>query len=323
LTARAGRIQEDPAMLIFTNEDKRIPQLRSLCLTLGIYDGIHLGHQKIIRRVIERAAGIGGTSCVVTFDPHPREVLMSDTAPDLLTSTSKKKELIESLGVDALCLIRFTPEFAQIEARRFVSDFLVGTLRMKAIVEGYDWRFGKGRKGDVELLRKMGAENGFEVEQLEGFEVDGRIVSSTLIREFVLRGDLDLAARHLGRRFSITGDIVEGSHLGREIGFPTANIEPHHEAIPPDGIYAVWVDVGGTRKQGTLNIGYRPTVTEERKRTVEVHIMDFYHDIYSEKIEITFVEKLRDEKKFPSLEALTGQIKKDVEKAREILVEQT
>jgi riboflavin kinase/FMN adenylyltransferase len=310
-------------MKIFTNEDTQIPELPSLCLTLGTYDGIHLGHQKIIRRVVEKARKIGGASCVVTFDPHPRQILAPDSAPDLLTSTTKKIELIEGLGVDAVCLIRFTPEFAKIEARDFVKDFLIGTLHMKIIIEGYDWRFGKGRKGGVGLLREMGKDDGYEVEQVDGVAVDGQVISSTLIRELVLLGDLDVAASYLGRRYSITGDIVEGSRLGREIGFPTANIEPHHEAIPPNGIYAVWVDLAGGRKQGTLNIGYRPTVTEERKRTVEVHIMDFYEDIYHEEIEITFVEKLRDEQKFPSLEALTAQIKKDVEKAREVLVEQT
>ena len=309
-------------MLIFTNEDKQLPRLPSLCLTLGIFDGVHLGHQKIIRRVIERAGQIGGKSCVVTFDPHPREVLVPETAPDLLTATQKKARLIEALGVDALCLIRFTQEFAEIEAREFVKDFLIDALRMKVIIEGYDWRFGKGRKGDVRLLQKMSEEDGFEVEQMSGVELDGQVVSSTRIRELVLRGDLEAAARCLGRRYSITGDIVEGSRLGREMGFPTANIEPHHEAVPPNGIYAVWADVAGTRKPGTLNIGYRPTVSKEMKRTVEVHIMDFYRDIYNEEIEITFIEKLRNEQKFPSIDALSAQIKKDVEKARNILVEQ-
>lgn len=310
-------------MLIFTNEEKQIPRMPSLCLTLGIYDGVHLGHQKIIRRVVERAKEIGGMSCVVTFDPHPREVLIPDTAPDLLTSTKKKIELLEALGLDAVCLIRFTREFAQVEARKFVKDFLINTLRTRAIVEGYDWRFGKGRKGDVELLREIGKDNGYEVEQVDGVVIDGQIVSSTLIRELVLEGNLDKAAAYLGREYSITGDIVEGSRMGREIGFPTANIEPHHEAIPPNGIYAVRVDVAGERKNGTLNIGVRPTVTEEKKRTIEVHIMDFYRDIYNEEIEVTFVERLRDEKKFPSVEALTDQIKKDVEKARRVLVERS
>lgn len=310
-------------MLIFTNEEKQIPRMPSLCLTLGIYDGVHLGHQKIIRRVVERAKEIGGMSCVVTFDPHPREVLIPDTAPDLLTSTKKKIELLKALGLDAVCLIRFTREFAQVEARKFVKDFLINTLRTRAIVEGYDWRFGKGRKGDVELLREIGKDNGYEVEQVDGVVIDGQIVSSTLIREMVLEGDLDKAAAYLGREYSITGDIVEGSRMGREIGFPTANIEPHHEAIPPNGIYAVRVDVAGERKNGTLNIGVRPTVTEEKKRTIEVHIMDFYRDIYNEEIEVTFVERLRDEKKFPSVEALTDQIKKDVEKARRVLVERS
>jgi riboflavin kinase/FMN adenylyltransferase len=308
-------------MLIFSNEDSEIPRLPSLCLTLGIFDGIHLGHRKIIGRMVERAAHIGGTSCVVTFDPHPREILNPQEAPDLLTTTDKKAELIEQLGVDALCLIRFSKAFANIEARAFVQDFLIGKLHMKVIVEGYDWRFGKDRKGDVNLLREMSKENGFEVEQLAGVEMDGRIISSTLIRELVLSGELERAATYLGRRYSVTGTVVEGSRLGREIGFPTANIRPHHEAIPPNGIYAVWAHMSETRKPGTLNIGYRPTVSDEKCRTVEVHIMDFYHDIYSEEIEITFVEKLRDEKKFSSLEDLSRQIKKDVEKARAILVE--
>jgi riboflavin kinase/FMN adenylyltransferase len=214
-----------------------------------------------------------------------------------------------------------TLELANIEARSFVKDFLVGKLRMKSIIVGYDWRFGKGRKGDVHLLREMSEENAYEVEQVDRVEVDGQLVSSTLIRELALRGDLERTARYLGRGYSITGTIVGGSGIGREIGFPTANIEPHHEAIPPNGIYAVWVEVGGTRKPGTLNIGYRPTVSAEKKRTVEVHIMDFYHDIYDQEIEVAFVEKLRDEKKFPSLEALSEQIKRDVETARNILVE--
>jgi riboflavin kinase/FMN adenylyltransferase len=310
-------------MLIFTNEDKQTPPLRSVCLTLGIFDGLHLGHQKIIRRVIEKANHLGGTSCVVTFDPHPREVLSPEAAPDLLTATEKKSQLIEKLGVEALCLIRFTPEFANIEARAFVRDFLIKTLRIKAIVVGYDWRFGKDRKGDVHLLREMNEGNGYDVEQVDRIEVDGQPVSSTLIRGLVLEGNLRRAAKYLGRRYSITGTIVAGSRMGREIGFPTANIEPHHEAVPPNGIYAVWVDIGDTRKPGTLNIGYRPTVSTEKKKTVEVHIMDFYHDIYDQEIEVTFVEKLREEKKFPSIGALAEQIKKDVERARNILVEQS
>jgi riboflavin kinase/FMN adenylyltransferase len=309
-------------MIEFTNEDKHIPPLPSLCLTLGIFDGLHLGHQKIIRRVIEKAKQMGGTSCVATFDPHPREVLDSKDAPNLLTTTEKKAELIKDLGVDALCLIRFTREFSNIEARAFVNDFLIGKLRMKSIVVGYDWRFGKNRKGDVHLLREMSKKHGYEVEQAERVDVDGQSVSSTLIRELVLSGDLKRAARYLGRKYSITGAIVGGARLGREMGFPTANIEPHHEAIPPNGIYAVWAEVAGTRKPGTLNIGYRPTVSSEKRRTIEVHIMDFYHDIYGEEIEVTFVEKLRDEKKFSSVEQLTEQIKKDVAKARNILVEQ-
>jgi riboflavin kinase/FMN adenylyltransferase len=194
---------------------------------------------------------------------------------------------------------------------------------MRAIVEGYDWRFGRGRKGDVRLLRELSRKYHYDVEQVDGVEVNGQIVSSTLIRELVLKGELERAEAYLGRKYSITGDIVGGARLGRELGFPTANIEPRHEAIPPNGIYAVWVDVVGMRRPGTLNIGYRPTVSNERKRTIEAHIMDFYRDIYNEKIEVTFVEKLRDEQKFSSVDALTEQIKRDVEKARSILVEQS
>jgi riboflavin kinase/FMN adenylyltransferase len=308
-------------MLIFTNMDSPSSQLKDICVTLGTYDGLHLGHQKIIRRVVEKARSRGGTSCVVTFDPHPREVLSPKDAPNLLTTTDKKAQLIEQLGVNALCLVKFTPEFAKIEARDFVENFLVGTLHMKAIIAGYDWGFGRGRKGDVHLLEELSKKYQYEVEQVDGVEVDGRIVSSTLVREMILGGDLPQAEKFLGRKYSITGDIVGGARLGRELGFPTANIEPRHEAIPPDGIYAVWVEVAGIRKPGTLNIGFRPTVSNGRKRTVEVHIMDFYRDIYNEKIEVTFVAKLREEKKFPSVEALTEQIKKDVEKARSILVE--
>ncbi|GAB4341099.1 MAG: bifunctional riboflavin kinase/FAD synthetase [Candidatus Abyssubacteria bacterium] len=293
----------------------------SVCLTLGIFDGVHLGHQKIIRRVVEKARQMDGTACVVTFDPHPREVLNPEAAPDLLTTTPKKSRLIEQMGIDAMCLIRFTREFANIDASAFVKDFLIDKIHMKSIIVGHDWRFGKGRTGDVHLLRHMSKQYGFEVEQVPRVEVDNQPVSSTLIRELVLKGDLDRVTRYLGREYSITGSIVGGSRIGREIGFPTANIEPHHEAIPPNGIYAVWVDVCGMRKPGTLNIGFRPTVTNQKKRTVEVHIMDFYRDIYNEGIEVTFVKKLRDEQKFPSLDALAEQIKKDVERARHTLVQ--
>jgi len=309
-------------MLIFSNTDKSLPRLKNACVTVGIFDGVHLGHQKIIRRVAEKARTLKGKSCVVTFDPHPREVLNAKDAPNLLTTTDKKAELIERLGVDALCLVKFTPEFANIEAAAFVEEFLVGSLQMKAIIEGYNWGFGKGRKGDVHLLRALSKKYRYDVEQVDGVEVDGQVVSSTLIRELILAGELQRAEEYLGRRYSITGDIIGGARLGRELGFPTANIEPRHEAIPPDGIYAVWVEVLGTRKPATLNIGYRPTVSNERKRTIEAHIMDFYHDIYNEKIEVTFVAKLREEQKFPSVDALVEQIKKDVEKARSVLVEQ-
>ena len=297
--------------------------MKNVCLTLGIYDGLHLGHQRIIRRVMERARALEGTSCIVTFDPHPREILDPEAAPDLLTTTEKKAELIEQLGVDALCLVKFTRQFASIEADAFVKDFLVGKLHMRAIIEGYNWGFGKGRKGNISLLRELSTHYGYDVEQVDQVEINGQLVSSTLIRELVLSGELERAEMYLGRKYSITGDIVGGARLGRELGFPTANIVPRHEAIPPDGIYAVWAEVQGVCKPGTLNIGYRPTVSNERKRTVEVHIMDFYRDIYDEKIEITFVAKLREEKKFSSVSALTDQIKKDVEKARSILVEQT
>lgn len=308
-------------MVTFTNEDKAIPSLGPLCITLGIFDGIHLGHQKIIGRVLEKAKQMGATSCVATFDPHPREVLNPEAAPNLLTTTKKKAALLESLGIEALCLIRFTREFANTEARAFVRKFLMEKLRMKYIVVGYDWRFGKDRKGDINLLREMSKDDGYEVEQIDRVDVDGQLVSSTIIRELILAGDIHRAGKYLGRNYSITGTIVGGSGLGREIGFPTANINPHHEAVPPNGIYAVWVHVGGTRKPGTLNIGFRPTVTSEKKRTIEVHIMDFYRDIYGTEIEVMFVDKLRDEQKFPSLGALAEQIKKDVEKARETLVE--
>ncbi len=308
-------------MIIFTNEEASFPQLKNLCLTVGIFDGLHLGHQKIIRRVVEKARATGGSSCVVTFDPHPREVLNSKDAPNLLTTTDKKAELIEQLGVDALCLVKFSRTFANVEASAFVEEFLVGALQMKSIVEGYNWGFGKGRKGNVKLLRQLSERYGYDVEQVDGVEVDGQVVSSTLIRELVLEGDLQRAEKYLGRKYSITGDVVGGARLGRKMGFPTANIEPRHEAIPPDGIYAVWVKVLGLCKPGTLNIGYRPTVSNERQRTIEAHIMDFYHDIYQKKIEVTFVEKLRDEQKFSSVEALVEQIKKDVERARNVLVE--
>jgi riboflavin kinase/FMN adenylyltransferase len=284
-------------------------------LTIGTFDGVHLGHRKIIDRLNEIAREIKGESVIFTFDPHPRKVISPDESNlRLLTSLDEKIELFEQSGIDHLIIYPFTPEFAQLTYSEFVEQVLVGQIHTKFLVVGYDHKFGKNRQGDFEFLKNCADRLGFRIEKLDVLLMNESNISSTKIREAIQHGDIDTANRFLGYPFAIHGIVVEGQKLGRQIQFPTANIETldPDKIIPGYGVYVVQVKVAGKLYQGMLNIGSRPTVNNNADhRSVEVNIFDFDADIYGEHLEVIFYKKLREEQKFASLDALKDQLAKD------------
>ncbi len=290
-------------------------------LAIGVFDGVHLGHQAVIRRAVADAAHAQGTAVVVTFDPHPVRVLRPENAPRLLTSTPHKIALLKELGVTHLLIIPFDRGFAATPPEDFVKALAAACRPLKEICVGHSWSFGKGRAGNLQLLDRIGNELGFEEVGIPAVTVDGEIVSSTLIRAAVERGDLDKAGRLLGRRFSILGTVKHGHHLGHQLGFPTANLSAHKEQYPPNGVYAVKARLAGETelRDGVVNIGVRPTVENEGVRLLELHLFDFEGDLYGKDVEVIFHRFLREEKRFPSLEALKAQIACDVSQAKAFL----
>ena len=293
-------------------------------ITIGNFDGVHIGHQALFYEVIERAHAIKGTSIAMTFEPHPLRVLKKNVSPPLITMFEQKVELIERSGIDVLISIPFTLEFAAISAQSFVEDLLVRRIGMKAIVVGEDYAFGKNREGDIDLLNSLAPRLGFEVIVTSLIRtVQGTLerISSTAIRESVQAGEMQYACRMLGRHFQIRGTVEAGRDRGGKLlGFPTANLKLEDELIPKTGIYAVTVETRGDLLQGVANIGYSPTF-DDRQFTVEVHILDFKEFIYGQRIRVNFIRRIRDEIKFSSLGALKDQIAKDVETARRLLAE--
>jgi len=295
-----------------------------VCLAIGVFDGVHLGHQSVIRRALEDAARLGGSAVVVTFDPHPIRVLRPQQAPRLLTSTRHKRLLLERLGVKTLLVIPFDIAFAAMPPEAFVHELHAAARPLREICVGYTWSFGKGRKGNLELLRLMGDRLGFDEIGLPAVEQDGEIVSSTRVRACVEEGDLRRAGRMLGRQFSIFGTVTRGVRLGHTLGFPTANLRTHNEQFPPDGVYAVEavLEGEGARRGGVVNIGVRPTVRHTGgERLLELHLFDFEGDLYERHVEVFFHRFLRPERKFAGLEALRTQIARDAMAARESLRE--
>jgi riboflavin kinase/FMN adenylyltransferase len=303
--------------------DLRRPFKRAV-VTIGNFDGVHIGHQALFYEVIEKANAIDGTSVAITFEPHPLRVLKRSAAPPLITIFEQKVELIERSGMDVLISIPFTLEFAAISAQRFVEDLLVRRIGTKAIVVGEDYAFGKNREGDIALLTSMGPELGFEV-VVTGMirTVQGTLdrISSTAIRELVQAGEMQQAGRMLGRHFQIRGTVVAGRDRGGKLlGFPTANLKLEDELCPRTGIYAVTVEIEGRLLQGVANIGYSPTF-EDMQFTVEVHILDFDETVYGRRLRVNFIKRIRDEIKFSSLAALKAQIAADTQAARKLLAE--
>ncbi len=284
-------------------------------LAIGVFDGVHLGHQRVIGQARDDARTAGGESVALTFDPHPMRVLRPDRAPLLLTSTEHKLRLIRQFGVDACLLVTFDKTFSETPAEKFI----VQIASCRQVCVGTRFRFGHDRAGNVALMEKLAPRYGFTVKEIKSVSTtDGEMISSTAVRKHVVSGNLDHAAAMLGRPFSVLGSVEHGDHRGHELGFPTANVNPHNEALPPDGVYAVRIQLGGDRLAGVVNIGVRPTFDGKAHR-LEVHIFDFDRGLYGQNIEVEFVKKLRDERKFDSSDTLKQQIAVDVEAARQAL----
>jgi len=291
-------------------------------LAIGVFDGLHKGHQEVIGCAVDAASRAGGTALVITFDPHPRTVLSSGSVPRLLTSTRHKMVLLERLGVDHVLMIHFDESFAHLPADEFVTQLVNSCQDLRQITVGSDWSFGYQRSGDLALLIRMGNELSFDVVGVQPVCVDGDVISSTSIRQSVEIGDFTEVEKLLGRNYTVLGTVVEGNQLGRTIGYPTANLSVHNEQLPPSGVYAVIVarDSGKESKYvGLANLGYRPTVESEKgRRLLEVFLLEFDEDIYGEDLEITFVKFIRNEKEFEGLDDLKIQIAVDEGQVRKL-----
>jgi len=310
-------------MQLIQHPDEITAPFKNGVITIGNFDGVHIGHQALFYEVIERANAIDGTSIAMTFEPHPLRVLKKNHTPPLITLLEQKVELIERSGVDVLICVPFTLEFAAITAVSFVEDLLVRKIGVKAIVMGEDYAFGRNREGDIALLNTLAPRLGFEVivtSLIRSVQGVAARISSTAIRELVQAGEMQQACKMLGRHFQLRGIVVTGRDRGGKLlGFPTANLKIEEELCPKTGIYAVTVETRRGVHLGVANIGYSPTF-DDRQFTVEVHILDFNEAIYGEKIRVNFVKRLRGEIKFAGIEALKQQIGKDVESARRILM---
>lgn len=284
-------------------------------LTIGVFDGVHLGHQKVLERLKKIAKEKDGESVVLTLWPHPRIVLDKDVEYlRLLNNIVEKKYLLSKTGIDHLIIIPFTKEFSELTACEFIEEYLVKKINVKHLVVGYNHQFGKDRKAGYEFLNECAQKFGFSIEKLDAKLVDNDKVSSTKIREFLISGYLDIANNYLGYEYFISGNVVEGNQIGRKIGFPTANIkipEPYKQ-VPKDGVYAVRVKLNGDSYYGMLNIGSRPTIKSTlRSKNIEVHILGFDQKIYNQTVTVSFIKRMRDEKKFNGLEELKQQLEKD------------
>lgn len=281
-------------------------------VTIGTFDGVHLGHRTILQRLIQRAKNTDLQSTVLTFSPHPRRVLQQDFDIKLLNTLEEKIQLLEALGLDCLIVYPFTKEFSRYSAKAFVHDILVKQLHAKKIIIGYDHRFGRNRNADIHELRTFGNTFNVQVEEIPAQEVDNVSVSSTKIRNALLEGDIVTANRYLSYPYPLTGTVTRGNGMGQHFGFPTANLHlaETYKLIPKNGVYLAKSTLNGKLHFGMMNIGFKPTVGGT-KRTIEIHFFDFSGDLYDKKIQIGMLQRLRDEHKFESVQALQAQLKKD------------
>lgn len=293
------------------------PHGRKVCLAVGVFDGVHLGHQQIIRQTLADARQQDGIALVVTFDRHPNAIVAPDRQPPLIHSLPQKLRVIESLGADALLLVEFTRAFSEQPGDTFIRNLTRDLGHIHSICVGADFVFGHKRSGNVALLRQLGGELHFHVHGMAALALDGAIVSSTRIRAAIQSADFDAASQMLGRTYAISGPVMPGDQLGHKLGFPTANLDVAGLVLPADGVYAARATVSGTTYHAVLNIGVRPTVDSGKPdRRFEVHMLDFTGELYGAELEVEFLARLRDEIKFPSLNALKAQIATDVEAAR-------
>jgi len=303
-------------MLVF----RRVPEQATspTVLTIGNFDGLHLGHRAMLERLVAKARELSLPAAVMTFEPHPRELFAPEQAPARLTSMREKMALLESCGVDQVYVCRFDRKLAALTADAFIDKLLVQGLKVRHLIIGDDFRFGKGRSGDFAMLVSAGAANGFSCEAMHTVEVNGERVSSSAVRDALAEGDLEHAARLLGRPYVIAGHVVHGGKVGRQLGYPTANIQLRRKRLPLTGVFAVTVSGLDERKlPGAASLGVRPTLGQGLQPVLEVHLFDFDRDIYGAHVTVHFLHKLRDERKFASLDLLKAQIARDVAMTRD------
>jgi riboflavin kinase/FMN adenylyltransferase len=291
---------------------------KGVVISFGVFDGVHIGHQLLIRCMLDRAKKLDLETVVITFDPHPAQSIIGKSPP-LITTLSKKVEILKSLGIDKVVVEDFNEEFSQLSPEEFVRDILIGRFNAREIIVGYDCAFGKDRAGDKRILKKLGEKFGATVDIVDPYNLKGEIVSSTRVRNAILNGDLELVNIMLGREYSISGKIVSGKGIGNKIGYATANLDTKNEVLPPSGVYAIRAIVNNKVYDGILNMGTQPTLGDGKFR-IEAHLLDFNGiKLYEKEMEVFFVQKIRNERAFPSTDELVKQIKEDVINARKIL----
>jgi riboflavin kinase/FMN adenylyltransferase len=289
---------------------------RPAVLTLGVFDGLHLGHQLIISRVVERARAAGAVPTVITFDPHPRAVLHPESAPPLLQTFDQKVEAFGVLGVEQVIVVRFTREFARVSAEEFLRDVVHERLQAREVYLGRGFAFGRNREGDIDLLRRVSRELGFAADEVPEVRLRGQRISSSRIRELLAAGRVNLARRMLGRPYGVEGRVVRGAERGRTLGFPTANLRPDNRVIPRGGVYVTATLIGGAWRRSVTNVGVRPTFEREAEPSVETFVMDWGGDLYGDVVRVRFLHRLRGERRFESVEELKRQIDRDIARAR-------
>jgi len=288
---------------------------RPTVLTLGVFDGLHVGHQLIMKTVVERARAVNPVPTVITFDPHPRAVLHRESAPPLLQTFDQKIEGFGVLGIEQTIVVRFTKQFANIAAEDFIKDVVMDRLHAREVYLGKGFAFGHNRAGNIELLRRLGDELGFVAGEVPEVKLRGQRVSSSKVRELLARGQVNLARRMLGRPYGVEGRVERGSERGHQLGFPTANLHPHNRVIPRNGVYVTGTLIDGQWRRSVTNIGLRPTFGDASEPSVETFVMNWDGDLYGDVVRVRFLYRLRDERRFSSVEELKRQITRDVERA--------
>lgn len=290
--------------------------LRPTVLTLGVFDGLHLGHQEIMSTVVSRASAIEAVPTAITFDPHPRAVLHPDKAPPLLQTLDQRLSNFEILGIKQSIVIRFDKDFASKDAELFLRDIVHERFDAKEVYLGHGFAFGKNRKGNIELLRKISSELGFHADEVAEIKLRGKRISSSMIRALLKDGRVNLARRMLGRPYGVEGSIIRGDQRGHTIGFPTANLRPTNRVIPKFGVYATATLIDGAWRKGITNVGVRPTFNKESEPSIETYIFDFDGDLYGDVLRVRFLYRIRDEKKFDGIDSLKAQINRDIKTAK-------